>query len=233
MAFQDKFRELRVHSRLSQEQLATRLNVSRQAISKWETGSVPDVDNMVKIAKFFDCSLDYLMDLEKEKQPSELPEEKQPLIRMSPEGWAALAAWVAIIILVILWLISRFVDVGFTRQDIDTEKWYIGFQAFVEYYGIYPLVYGCVGGWILGMTVRFAIHIKRNRYSANKQYFVCRILAYVLSMIATLEWIMDFHKPGGFIGWNGGGYVIIGIYLCVILGLEYAAKRLESSRKKW
>lgn len=43
---------------LSQEQLAEKLNVSRQAISKWEMGAIPDMDNVIKISRFFDCSLD-------------------------------------------------------------------------------------------------------------------------------------------------------------------------------
>ena len=38
MSFADRLRELRTNNRYSQEQLAEKLSVSRQAISKWETG---------------------------------------------------------------------------------------------------------------------------------------------------------------------------------------------------
>ena len=45
MSFADRLRELRTNNRYSQEQLAEKLSVSRQAISKWETGeSLPDDD---------------------------------------------------------------------------------------------------------------------------------------------------------------------------------------------
>jgi len=47
---------------MSQEELATLLNVSRQTISKWETGdTLPDVYNAVAIAKMFHVSLDVLI----------------------------------------------------------------------------------------------------------------------------------------------------------------------------
>ena len=44
------------------EQLAEQLGVSRQAISKWESGkAVPETDTLISISKYFDVSLDYLM----------------------------------------------------------------------------------------------------------------------------------------------------------------------------
>ena len=46
--------------------LAEKLNVSRQAVSKWEMGTIPDMENMVKLGRYFDCSLDYLMNEEME-----------------------------------------------------------------------------------------------------------------------------------------------------------------------
>lgn len=58
----EKIRALRRNSGLSQEELAERLDVSRQAVSKWELGSaVPTADKLVDIADFFGVSLDYLM----------------------------------------------------------------------------------------------------------------------------------------------------------------------------
>ena len=61
MTFAEKLQRLRKQNGLSQEQLAEKLNVSRQAVSKWEMGTIPDMENMVKLGRNFDCSLDYLM----------------------------------------------------------------------------------------------------------------------------------------------------------------------------
>ena len=62
MALAEKLYELRKKSSLSQEQLAEQLGVSRQAISKWESGqAVPESDKLVAISNYFQVSLDYLM----------------------------------------------------------------------------------------------------------------------------------------------------------------------------
>ena len=55
MKFGEKLQKLRKENGLSQEQLAEKLNVSRQAISKWEMGTIPDMENVVKIGRYFDC----------------------------------------------------------------------------------------------------------------------------------------------------------------------------------
>lgn len=62
MALSEKLYALRKKSGLSQEQLAEQLNVSRQAISKWESGqSVPESEKLLTISNYFNVSLDYLM----------------------------------------------------------------------------------------------------------------------------------------------------------------------------
>lgn len=62
MSFGEKLQNLRKAKGLSQYQLAMQLNVSRQTISKWELGaSLPDVENIIEISRFFDTSIDYLL----------------------------------------------------------------------------------------------------------------------------------------------------------------------------
>lgn len=62
MNFSDKLKEIRKKEGLSQEQLAEKIGVSRQAITKWETGKgLPDVENIVIIAEIFKTTLDELL----------------------------------------------------------------------------------------------------------------------------------------------------------------------------
>lgn len=62
MALPEKLYALRKKSGLSQEQLAEALNVSRQAISKWEGGSaMPESDKLLALSNYFGVSLDYLL----------------------------------------------------------------------------------------------------------------------------------------------------------------------------
>lgn len=66
MEFNNKLYELRKQKGFSQEELANRLNVSRQTISKWEVGeSTPDMEKLVAISDLFGVSLDELVKGEK------------------------------------------------------------------------------------------------------------------------------------------------------------------------
>lgn len=58
----EKIRRLRLEQELSQKDLAEKLEVSRQAIAKWETNrGIPDIDNLKRIAQLFQVSIDYLV----------------------------------------------------------------------------------------------------------------------------------------------------------------------------
>jgi len=62
MEFNNKLYQLRKQKGLSQEELANRLNVSRQTVSKWEVGdSTPDMEKLVTISDLFEISLDELV----------------------------------------------------------------------------------------------------------------------------------------------------------------------------
>lgn len=62
MILADKIILLRKKNGWSQEQLAEQLNISRQSVSKWESGaSIPDLDKIIKMSDFFGVSTDYLL----------------------------------------------------------------------------------------------------------------------------------------------------------------------------
>ena len=96
MAFSEKIYALRKRSGLSQEQLAEELKVSRQAISKWESGqSVPESDKLVAVSRYFNVSLDFLMKDEEERDPG--PENNGEGAPQSPQR----AKWLAGVVLCI------------------------------------------------------------------------------------------------------------------------------------
>ena len=69
MDFGDKLKQYRLKEGLSQEQLAEKIGVSRQAITKWETKrGLPDVENMIILAELFKLTLDELVLEEVKKQ---------------------------------------------------------------------------------------------------------------------------------------------------------------------
>lgn len=61
MSFNEKLQYLRKANKLSQEQLADMLDVTRQSVSKWESGTTyPEMDKLITMCKIFKCSLDDL-----------------------------------------------------------------------------------------------------------------------------------------------------------------------------
>ena len=62
MNFSEKLLTLRKAKDLTQEQLAEKLDVSRQSVSKWESGqATPDLEKIVEISAIFDVTTDYLL----------------------------------------------------------------------------------------------------------------------------------------------------------------------------
>ena len=62
MEFHEKLRSIRKEQGISQEELAARLEVSRQAVSKWESGQgFPEIEKLIQLSSMFNVSLDYLL----------------------------------------------------------------------------------------------------------------------------------------------------------------------------
>ncbi|MCM1100766.1 MAG: helix-turn-helix domain-containing protein [Clostridium sp.] len=70
MILADKIIMLRKRNGWSQEELADKLDISRQSVSKWESGSsIPDLDKIIKMSGLFGVSTDYLLKEEIEEIP--------------------------------------------------------------------------------------------------------------------------------------------------------------------
>ncbi|MGI6051612.1 MAG: helix-turn-helix domain-containing protein [Bilifractor sp.] len=73
MILAEKLYQLRTKSGLSQEELAQKLNVSRQSISKWESAnSIPSMDKIVQLSEIYGVSTDYLLKEDMEEVPGEV-----------------------------------------------------------------------------------------------------------------------------------------------------------------
>ena len=59
MSFNEKLQKLRKEKGFSQEELADKLEVTRQSVSKWESGQTyPEMDKLLAICKIFNCTLE-------------------------------------------------------------------------------------------------------------------------------------------------------------------------------
>ena len=62
MKFGDNLRQLRKSKKMSQEQLAEKVNVTRQSVSKWENGEAyPEMNNILELCKIFNCNINDLI----------------------------------------------------------------------------------------------------------------------------------------------------------------------------
>ena len=75
MILAEKIMELRKKNGWSQEELAFQMDVSRQSVSKWESGaSIPDLERILKLSQLFGVSTDYLLKEELDDLPAALHE---------------------------------------------------------------------------------------------------------------------------------------------------------------
>ena len=75
MTLADRIQQLRKQRGISQEELADRVGVSRQAVSKWESGqSLPDLDKIILLSDYFEVTTDYLL---KGVEPTPAAQEKK------------------------------------------------------------------------------------------------------------------------------------------------------------
>lgn len=94
MTLSEKLQHLRKAAGLSQEALAERLNVTRQAVSKWETGEgKPDIDNLLPLAKLLGTTVDYLLDDSAAEPRQSEPQPAPQIESVGRELWEQLKAF--------------------------------------------------------------------------------------------------------------------------------------------
>ena len=87
MTLGEKIKELRKGTNITQEELAEKIGVSRQAVTKWESDiGMPDIENLKNIATLFNITVDELLDYKKEILGDVVLEEKYSLDDIQKEG---------------------------------------------------------------------------------------------------------------------------------------------------
>ena len=133
MIFADKLIDLRKKNGWSQEELAEKLNVSRQAVSKWEGAqSIPDMTRIIQLSELFGVSTDYLLkdNLEQAEAATsaDLTQDSAPDVAVRTIGMEEANAFLKIkeensrrvalgVLLCIASLIPLFVSLVFTKGE--------------------------------------------------------------------------------------------------------------------
>ena len=104
MNIADRIQTLRKSKGISQEELAIKMGVSRQAVSKWESEqSSPDIDKIILLSEFFDVTTDYIL---KGIEPfADVPEKKKDARIFSVAGTAL--NFIGLILAIAIWITKR------------------------------------------------------------------------------------------------------------------------------
>lgn len=159
MEFSERIRELRKENHLTQEEMATRLHVTRQAVSNWENGkNLPDIEMLMEISLTFQISLDRLIFGGEEK----MNDMAEKLIDDGSEGrrakrnMAASLSGAGLVIAGVLLFLMKGASVEFIDAAgvLHENFWMIGI------------------GWLLIFAgiVTLTVNMIRNLHSRKKMY---------------------------------------------------------------
>ncbi|MDD7647343.1 MAG: helix-turn-helix domain-containing protein [Ruminococcus bromii] len=174
MTFAEKLQRLRKEKGMSQEQLAAALMVSRQAISKWETGeSLPDAGKLVQLSRLFTVSVDVLLKEELaliREEKTEKDESERLRREETPEPAAEKPKYTALLVLgtvlsavgalgfTVIWVLSTMIETwaasATTSADGVTTYTCGGGYSFAGFVDFYRLEAVCV---VLGVLLATGI----------------------------------------------------------------------------
>ena len=125
MGFSENLQNLRKLKNMSQEQFAEKLEVSRQAVSKWESGNgYPETEKLITICEIFDCSMD---DLIKGKITADTIGEKKKYESLQNKFSKGIALAIGIILLgTTIFLYFAGVADGATNVELENQYAIIG-----------------------------------------------------------------------------------------------------------
>ena len=118
MTFGEKLQKLRARAGLSQDQLAELLDVSRQAVSKWERNeAMPEAEKLVRISRQFRVSTDYLL-LEELEEP-ETASAPAPAAGL----WARVRRWYRNRGYLLAWVLAAWGGIRLLWEIVDTVNY--------------------------------------------------------------------------------------------------------------
>lgn len=141
MTFGDKLVMCRKKSHMSQEQVADKLGVSRQAVSRWEAeGTMPDAYNLKKLGELFGVSVDYLLlddagktdnegKMEEEGKAEREAEENKQEEKVEPHKGAGWKHWMPVFLIIcgmagiaVLWVCSTQIEAIDMRPLVRSDE---------------------------------------------------------------------------------------------------------------
>ena len=218
MKFNENLKYLRKEAKLTQEQLAEKLNVSRQAVTKWESGqSLPDIQNLKEMADMFGVTMDALVGEIGTKKDSILKKKIQDI------GFFIFVA----VIVIIMCINSLAVFIGYVAKD---ENVTIVSYIVLGIIGFLLLIHFIKG--YLQDTSKPIINMKEN-LDAKKERKVYIFSKYKIYFVSNIFWALIMNLPNETININDSLINFVEtLIMFTILTIFLAVKDYSNLEKK-
>lgn len=215
MTLAEKILSLRTARGMSQDDLAEKLEISRQSVSKWETGqSIPDLDKIIRLADLFGVSVDELVREGERPQPPEPPqpqvvyverERKQELSPVQKLGIIMEASGAALAVIgimgapLLIFAAVALVTLGLPLLLAKKHPWLImgwlavGLSCLVlnPYFSVCP--WGLIGGL---RQLYFYVTMPSIRYRSTVLAIVVSIVRGLVTLALIFFTWLAWKKPG-------------------------------------
>lgn len=198
--------------------LGQSLGVSRQAVSKWETGTLPDIENLSKLADYFSCSVDFLLDKEKGAE-KEIPVEK----KTKEKSYINIFIYGPILILFILFFLSKIISYPISQKDFDTGLFYVGFRGFIAYYSLESLYIISFIVLLGGFSYKSFLGFRKikNEEKKVKIYYLART---ILILAGLIGFLIISLRPYGIV-FDFPTYIFMGLYLFLLFAISFFIRK--------
>ncbi len=172
MTLGEKLQKLRKARSLTQEELAAKVGVSRQSLSKWESdGALPDTANIILLADLFGVTTDYLL---REAAPCETAPAEQPSATSVPQPQekvppiVQVISWTLIVLGALVLIGILIAASGNPHTVIIGSREFRGLIGYIKAHKIEWLYYGSLGCMAVGTVVNLVYAVLRRRVNRSK-----------------------------------------------------------------
>lgn len=214
----EKIFELRKSRNLSQEEVAEKLNVTRQTVSKWETNqSTPDFDKIVPLCELFEISTDELLKGEKQEDTNEIEKdiiEEKPMSKEEIKRKRAEVISTSVFTYIVA--VALFI-LAFEMIDINEI--------------IIVSIFLCVIAWPTARIIKHFVSTPKfeETREEKREKMIMKEINSIIGVVSTIMYfLVSFTTMAWHISWI---IFIIGGLICEIVKLIFLLKEEDSDEK--
>ena len=234
----EKLQNLRKKNNYTQEELADVMNVSRQAISKWESDvAFPETEKLIALSKLYKCSIDYLLNNENDDPNIAITKEVRVVNRpynkrRLPLLISSLSTYFLLFFIYSFpWLVSERPSINGRGEIIDVnESFYsLTLLRYDLFTNAMALKYLCIGT-IVFMAFQITICYLYIVFDFKGFKIAARISNIILFVLMSLFVCLTFNlRDYNLINWVAPFYIAFALTLILVV-IQYAIPQIRKTR---